>query len=199
MKGIKNYFLVVSFLVGALALPLRAHAADEYAIDKAHSALGFSVTHLMVSKVPGQFNEYDGKVIFDANDLAASKIDVTIQTASIDTNVEKRDGHLKTADFFDAAQFATITFISKSIAKEGDQYKITGDLTLKGVTKEISFSATIAGPVKTPSGDMAIGVEASFKLNRQDYGITWNKTLDNGGFMVSDEVNVNISVEAHKK
>ncbi len=199
MEGIKNYFLAVSFLTGALALPLCAHAADEYAIDKTHSTFGFSVTHLMVSKVPGQFNEYDGKVIFDANDLAASKIDVTIQTASINTNVEKRDAHLKTVDFFDAEKFSTITFVSKAIAKEGDQYKVTGDLTLKGVTKEIAFPVTIAGPVKSPKGDAVIGIEASFKINRQDYGITWNKALDNGGFMVSDEVNVNISVEAHKK
>lgn len=199
MKGIKNYFLAFSLLAGALVFPLPAQAADEYAFDKAHSTLGFSVTHLMVSKVPGQFNDYEGKVVFDANDLAASKIDVTIQTASIDTNNEKRDVHLKTADFFDAEKFPTIMFVSKSIAKEGDQYKATGDLTLKGVTKEISFPLTIAGPVASPMGDTALGLEASFKLNRQDYGITWNKALDSGGLMVSDDVNINISVEAHKK
>ena len=199
MNGIKNYFLVVFFLIGTLTFPLRVHAADEYAFDKAHSTLGFSVTHLMVSKVPGQFNEYDGKIIFDANDLAASKIDVTIQSASVNTSVAKRDDHLKTADFFDAEKFPTITFASRSIVKEGDQYKVTGDLTLKGVTKEVSFPATIAGPVKSPMGDTAIGIEASFKINRQDYGITWNKALDSGGYMVSDEVVVNVSVEAHKK
>ncbi len=187
--------MVLMFVLGIILITVEAFASDTYKIDAVHSTLGFSVTHLMVSQVTGQFDQYEGTVVYNPDDLAHSEISVTIQTSSINTHVSKRDEHLRGTDFFDAAQFPTITFISKNITPA----LITGDLTIKGVTKEVSIPATILGPVKSPSGSMVIGITASFKLNRQDYGIKWNKVLDQGGVAVSDEVTANINVEAQNK
>ncbi len=183
---------VLMFVSGIMLMVTSAFASDSYTIDTTHSTLGFSVTHMMVSQVTGRFDQYDGTVVYDPNDLANSKINVTIQTASINTHAAKRDEHLQGADFFDAAQFPTMTFVSKNITTS----LMTGDLTIKGVTKEVSIPAAILGPVKAMSGSMIIGISGSFKLNRQDYGITWSKTLDQGGAAVGDEVTVNINVEA---
>ena len=171
--------------------------AATYEVDKAHSSINFSVTHLMVSKVPGAFNDYDAQINFDPMDLTGSSIAATVKVASINTNNADRDKHLKTADFFDAEQFPEITFKTSVITGSGDQYVLTGDLTLHGVTKKVSIPVTIAGPVKSPYGFEALGITGQFKLNRQDYGITWNKALDSGGVMVSDDVEVSISFEAH--
>ncbi len=193
-----RHLLAVGVLMLGFGIAPKVYA-EEYAIDKAHSSVGFSTTHLMVSKVPGQFSEYEGVVNFDPDNLDASKINLTIQAASIDTQNEKRDEHLKGAEFFDAAQFPTITFVSKKIAKDADKYNVTGDLTIKGVTKEVSIPVTIAGPVNSPMGGSVIGVTAFAKINRQDYGVSWNKSLDNGGLMVSDDVDINVSLEANKK
>lgn len=187
------------FLLGVALVFSSMASAEEYKIDNVHSRVGFSAKHLMVSKTVGSFKEYDGVIKFDPNDLAASKIDVTIQSASINTHMEKRDEHLKSPDFLDVAKFPTITFVTKSIAKEGDGYQLTGDLTLKGVTKEIKIPATISGPVNSPMGGVVIGIESNFKINRQDYGVSWNKAMDNGGFVVSDEVNIDVTIEADKK
>jgi polyisoprenoid-binding protein YceI len=196
----KNFrrFIAVVFLSLGVVLAPRLYA-EEYSIDPAHSSVGFTTTHLMVSKVSGQFDEFAGTVNFDAANLDASKIDITVQAGSINTHNDKRDTHLKSGDFFDAGKFPTITFVSKKIVKEGDKYNVTGDLTIKGVTKEATFSASINGPVKGPMGGDVIGVDATGKINRQDFGVSWNKTLDNGGVMVSDDVDLHVSVEAHKK
>lgn len=183
---------VLMFVSGIMVMVSSAFAADSYTLDQGHSTLGFSVAHMMVSQITGQFDQYDGTVVYDSNDLANSKINVTIQTASINTRLAKRDEHLQGADFFDAAQFPTMTFVSKNITAN----LIIGDLTIKGITKEVSIPAAILGPVKAMSGSMIIGISGSFKLNRQDYGITWSKTLDQGGVAVGDEVTVNINVEA---
>ena len=154
---------------------------------------------MMVSKTSGLFKDYGGTIKFDPKDLAASKIEMTIQAASIDTRMDKRDEHLKSPEFLDATKFPTITFVTKSIAKDGDRYNLTGDLTIKAVTKEITIPADISGPINSPMGGTAIGIESSFKINRQDYGVSFNKTLDNGGLMVSDDVNIDVSIEADKK
>lgn len=169
-------------------------AANVYKIDPVHSSIAFSVKHMMVSNVPGQFDQYEGQAIYDPKDLSASKVEVTIQASSIDTHNEKRDGHLKSPDFFDAAKFPTITFISKKITPT----EITGDLTMKGVTKEITIPATITGPVKGMMGNL-IGISGTFTLNRQDYGISYNKVLDQGGLAVSNDVVVNFSFEADEE
>lgn len=187
-----------ALLLGAAVLVSSTVFAEDYSIDKTHSSIGFSAKHLMVSKTTGHFSDFDGTVKFDPNDLAASKIEVTVQAASIDTNMEKRDEHLKGADFLDAEKFPTLTFVSKSIEKSGDAYQLTGDLTIKGVTKEVSIPAEITGPVNSPMGGTVLGINADFKINRQDYGVSWSKAMDNGGLVVSDEVNVFVTIEAHK-
>ncbi len=197
MKGLKVLSCAMMLVVGVVFSSMVS--ADEYSIDKTHSTIGFSAKHLMVSKTTGMFKDYDGVIMFDPNDLAASKIEMTIQAASIDTRNEQRDGHLKSADFLDAEKFPALTFMTKTIAKEGDVYNLTGDLTIKGVTKEITIPAEISGPVNSPMGGEAIGITANFKINRQDYGVSFNKTMDNGGFVVSDDVTVDVTIEAYKK
>lgn len=178
-----------------LFLARSVFAADTFAVDPVHSSFSFSVKHMMISNVPGDFEKFSGKIAYDPKDLAASKADVTIDVASINTRNEKRDGHLKSPDFFDAAKFPNITFVSTKFTPEA----ITGNLTMKGVTKEVTIPVTIVGPVKTPKGGQSIGITGSFVVNRQDYGVNWNKTLDQGGLAVSNDVNVTISIEADKK
>ena len=190
MKKVMGLFV----LAIAVVLGGKVFAADTYMVDGAHSSIGFSVKHMMVSNVPGQFSQFDGTVAYAANDLANSKITVSIPVASINTNMPKRDEHLKSADFFDAAKFPMITFVSKKITAT----EIVGDLTVKGVTKEVTVPATISGPVSGMGKEM-IGINADFVINRQDFGVNWNKALDKGGVAVSDEVKISVSIEADKK
>jgi len=170
-------------------------AADSYTIDPAHTSFSFTVKHMMISNVPGEFDKFDGQIIYDPKDLTSAKANITIDVDSINTRIDKRDAHLKSADFFDAAQFPTITFVSTKFTPG----YITGNLTMKGVTKVITIPVTISGPVKTMMGGQAIGITGSTTVNRQDYGINWNKTLDQGGVAVSDNVNITISIEADEK
>lgn len=181
-------------LVALVGLSGSVLAGEQYNIDKSHSTLGFSVAHMMVSKTTGQFADYEGTIQYDPNDLAASVIKVKVKVDSIDTRDAKRDGHLKSPDFFDVAQFPEMTFVSKSISTNS----ITGDLTIKGVTKEVTIPATISGPVVTPFGSTVIGINATFSINRQDYGLNWNKALDKGGVAVGNDVTVSVSIEAAK-
>jgi polyisoprenoid-binding protein YceI len=169
-------------------------AADTYTIDPNHTSFGFVVKHMMISNVPGEFDKFDGTITYSPADLANSKADVTIDVSSINTRIDKRDAHLKSPDFFDAAKFPTITFVSTKFTPT----TITGNLTMKGVTKEITIPVTISGPVDE-MGHQAIGITGSVTVNRQDYGINWNKTLDQGGLAVSNEVAINISIEADQK
>jgi polyisoprenoid-binding protein YceI len=189
-REMKKLFL--SFVFAISLATASAFAADTYKIDGAHSSVAFSVKHMMLSHTHGQFDKLDGMIMYDPKDLVNSKIDVTIDATSIDTHNDKRDGHLKSEDFLDAAKFPTITFVSKKITDS----EIVGDLTIKGVTKEVSIPATITGPVKGMGGNNVIAINGAFVLNRQDFGVKWNKSLDQGGVAVSDEVNVDISVEA---
>ena len=170
-------------------------AADTYTIDPAHTSFGFTVKHMMISNVPGEFDKFDGQIIYSPADLANSKANVTIDVSSINTRIDKRDAHLKSPDFFDAAKFPTITFVSTKFTP----MSITGNLTMKGVTKEITIPVTISGPVKTMMGGQAIGITGSATINRQDYGINWNKVLDQGGVAVSNDVLISISIEADQK
>jgi polyisoprenoid-binding protein YceI len=182
------------FLVGAI----NAFCADQYEVDSVHSTLGFAVKHLQVGTTRGQFDNYVGDIYFDPQDDASFKADVTIQADSIDTRNTKRDDHLRTADFFDVANFPTITFKSQKLERQGDSAVITGDLTIKAVTKTISIPVTIAGPVEGP-GVTVIGINGETTINRQDYNIKFSKMLDNGGLMVGDQVHLVIEIEAHKK
>ena len=167
-------------------------AADTYTIDPAHTSFGFTVKHMMISNVPGEFDKFSGQIVYSPTDLADSKADISIDVSSINTHIDKRDAHLKSPDFFDAATYPAITFVSTKFTPGA----ITGNLTMKGVTKEVTVPVTIAGPVKTMMGGQAIGITGSVTVNRQDYGINWNKVLDQGGVAVSNDVLITISIEA---
>jgi polyisoprenoid-binding protein YceI len=184
--------LFLAFTAGA------AFAAD-YQIDSAHSQAGFTVRHMMVTNVRGAFSSVAGKVSFDSKNPAASMIDATIDVRTVDTRDPKRDEHLKGADFFDTGKFPSMTFKSTSVAKAGKALKVMGDLTIKGVTKPVVLMVTPTDEVKDPYGNMRMGASATTKINRKDFGVNWNKTLDAGGVAVSDEVEITIDVALTRK
>lgn len=167
-----------------------------YAIDPTHSSVHFSVRHLMVSNVRGEFTKVSGTVEFDPQKPESSTIQATIDAASINTRDTQRDAHLKSADFLDVEKFPTITFRSKKIAMQPGGGKVTGDLTIHGVTREIALD--VEGPteeIKDPWGKQRVGASATAKLNRKDFGLTWNAALETGGVMVGDEVKITIDLE----
>ena len=173
-------------------------AADTFNIDKTHSSILFAVKHMVISKVKGAFDEYSGTIQYDEADITESSVEVTIKTASIDTRDEKRDGHLKNSDFFDAEKYPEITFKSKRIEKSKDGFVAVGDFTMRGVTKEITIPFEITGVITDPWGNTRMGVSAELKLNRQDYGVSWSQKMDAGGLVVGDDVEIEIEVEAVK-
>jgi polyisoprenoid-binding protein YceI len=190
----KRIALAVSLLFAALPL-----LADTYAIDKNHSEANFKIRHLM-SRVTGKFDDFAGTITTDGKDAAASKVEFSIKTASVDTGNGDRDKHLKTADFFDAEKYPEITFKSTSI-KAGSKknvYDVTGDLTMRGVTKRVTLPVEFLGFAKDPWGNDRAGFSLSTTLNRKDYGINWNKALDNGGYLLSDDVDITVDIEAAK-
>lgn len=190
MRYIKSSIILVLSLLASFAL-----ASDKYMLDKAHTKIGFTVRHMMLSNVDGEFTDYDGEILFDEADPTKSKVNVTINVASINTGNEKRDKHLKSPDFFNAKEFPTITFKSKEVKKTADGFVAIGDLTIHGVTKEVSFPFTLAGPLNV-MGHKRFGASAELTINRQDFGVKWNKNLDNGGLVVSDDVKIRLEVEA---
>jgi polyisoprenoid-binding protein YceI len=169
----------------------------EWKLDPAHSAAHFSVRHLMISNVRGEFTKIGGSVLLNPGDLTKSSVDVTIEAASLSTREPQRDEHLRSADFFDVAKYPTLTFRSKRIEKDGEEYfKVTGDLTIHGVTKDVTFA--IEGPtpsVKDPWGNIRAGITGTTKINRKDFGLVWNGLTETGGVMVGDEVKINIEAE----
>lgn len=194
-----NKFVLSLGLSIGLILGGKVMAAEVYTIDPVHSSITFNVKHLTISTVSGSFKKFAGTVAFDEKNVDAAKAETSIDVASISTDNEQRDGHLKSPDFFDAAKFPQITFLSKGFVQLDGQYRITGDLTMKGVTKEVSIPVLINGPVKNPMGGEAIGLSGQLTVNRQDYGVSFNKVLDNGGMMVGNDVTININLEAHKQ
>lgn len=177
-----------------LAAGAIAFAAD-YTIDTAHSGAQFAVRHMMVSKVRGSFSKVSGKVSYDPKNIAATVIDATIDTTTVNTQDAKRDAHLKSPDFFDVAQFPSMTFKSKKVtAAAGGQLQVVGDLTLHGVTKEVALAVAPSEPIKTPQGQR-LGATATTKINRQDFGVKWSRNMDGGGVVVSDEVDITIDIE----
>lgn len=172
-----------------------AHAA-EYDLDAAHGRVGFSVRHMMVSNVRGEFQKFKGSVAIDDKDISKSKVDVTIDVNSINTNQEKRDGHLKSPDFFDATKFPAITFVSTKIEKgTGDALKVTGNLTMHGVTKLVTLDATYTAARKDIMGMMRGGFTATATVNRKDFGLIWNKSMDGGGVVVGEDVKLELEGE----
>ena len=189
-----------NLLVLALtALPLFAQDAPEaWSVDKGHSTATFKIRHF-TANVVGQFRDFDGAIHIDRANPARSSVEFTIQAKSIDTGSERRDNHLRSADFFDVEKFPTITFKSTAVAaRSKDVFDVTGDLTMHGVTKRVTLPVTFLGFMKHPRGEKA-GFEIETTLNRKDYGITWNRALDEGGFLLSDEVKVSINLEVDKK
>jgi polyisoprenoid-binding protein YceI len=191
---------ILSALFISALLPSLACAAT-YAIDPDHSSIQFKVKHLMVSNVKGSFGKINGTVDIDDKDVTKSKTSVTIDTASIDTGVAKRDEHLRSADFFEVDKFPTMSFVSKKVLQGGKGHlMVTGDLTIRGVTKSVILD--VEGPtaeIKDPWGGIRRGATATTKINRKDFGLTWNKALETGGVVVGDEVNILLEVELIKK
>jgi polyisoprenoid-binding protein YceI len=180
-----------------LALPALAEPT-EWAIDATHSNIGFTVSHMVVSEVDGKFKTYTGKALLDEADLTKSTVEFSADVASIDTGDAKRDEHLKSPDFFDAAKFPKLTFTSTKITKAGKGYKLKGNLTIHGVTKEVTLDATVSAAVKNPWGKLVRAVKITGKVKRGDYGLSWNKTLDQGGVLIGDDVTLNLKLEINK-
>ncbi|MEQ8279770.1 MAG: YceI family protein [Deltaproteobacteria bacterium] len=175
--------------------------ADTWALDTSHSHVGFSVAHLVVTKAKGQFNKFSGTVQIDDKDITKSTVNVEIDAASIDTNDEKRDGHLKSPDFFNVAKHPKLTFVSTKVKKAGKgKLTVLGNLTIAGTTKPVTL--TVEGPskaVKDPWGNTRRALSATTKINREDFGMTWNKALEAGGMVVGKEVTIQIEAELIKK
>jgi len=183
-----------------VALPVLANA-DTWQIDPAHTNVEFSVRHMMISNVKGQFQKTSGTITISGNDPTSAKIDATIDATSINTRVDKRDAHLKSPAFLDVDKFPTISFKSTKVEAAGPgKWKVTGDLTLHGVTKPAVLDVESTGtPVNDPMGNTRAGASATTKIDRKDFGLTWNQPLETGGVMVGDEVAISIDVEAIKK
>lgn len=176
-------------------------AAAVWKIDTAHSDASFSVRHMMISNVKGHFSKVTGTVDYDGKDLKNLKIDAQIDVASVDTGDKGRDEHLKGADFFDAAKYPTITFKSTKVKSSSKgKFSVTGELTMHGVTKEVTLAVEGPAPeIKDQKGGIKTGASATAKINRKDFGLTWNKAMDGGGVMIGEEIPVTIEVEAAKQ
>jgi polyisoprenoid-binding protein YceI len=181
-----------------LVLAVPAFAA-EYSVDDAHSHVGFSVRHL-VGRVPGEFKSFEGKYSFDEKDPSKAMVDFEIKAASISTDNAKRDGHLQSPDFFDVKKFPKLTFKSTKLTPAGDKmFKLEGDLTMHGVTKPVTWDVEYGGTAKGMMGEERSGFTAKTRINRKDFGIVWNKTLDQGGLALGDDVDVELNIEGMQK
>ena len=188
-------FLLLSLAVTG-ALPVSAYAASEiYRIDPAHSEVRFTIRHL-VSKVAGRFDAFKGEITLDPNDPSTMKIQATIDAASIDTNVDMRDNDLRSDHFFDVEKYPEITYVSKKVIKNGDDWTVIGDLTMHGVTKEVPLEVEVVGFMTDQRGTKRAGFEATGKIDRKDFGITWNEVFDAGGTLLGDQVDITIHIEA---
>ena len=171
--------------------------ATTWTIDPIHSVLEFSVKHMMFTTAKGRFAEFSGAIEFDEQHVERSSVEVTIETGSITTTIDARDAHLRSADFFDVEQYPTATFRSTRIEpKEQDRFAVHGDLTIKGVTREVVLDAVFQGSGTVPGGSDVVGFAATTAFDRRDFGLTWNAALENGGVLVSNEVRVSLDIQA---
>jgi polyisoprenoid-binding protein YceI len=178
---------------------MKTDEKTKWTIDSSHSKIGFKVKHLMISNVPGTFREFEGQITTDGYDFTTALISVSINSASIDTEMADRDNHLKSADFFDAGNFPFITFNGKSLRDLGDDmYELKGDLVIKGVSKQIVLSLEFGGLMTDPWGNVKAGFSISGKLNRKDWGLNWNAALEAGGVLVGEEVKIQCDIELAK-
>ncbi|WP_411104089.1 YceI family protein [Streptomyces sp. cmx-4-9] len=174
-----------------------AELTGKYTIDPAHTQIGFVARHAMVTKVRGAFNEFEGSGHFDGADPSKSSVSLTIKAASIDTRNEQRDGHLRTNDFLDAPTYPLITFVSTAVEQLGDtDFRLTGDLTIKDVTRPLSIDFVYQGSATDPFGNLRVGFEGSVPISRKEFGITWNAALEGGGVLVGDKVVLEFEVSA---
>ncbi len=189
-----NKVRLTSLALAAFALPSLAFAAD-YVVDKGHSHVGFTVKHL-VSKVKGQFNDFEGKFSFDPAALDTATGKFVVKAKSIYTGDDKRDAHLRNEDFFDVKKYPEIVLDKIKVSPNGDKFKLVGDLTMHGVTKSVSFDLEFGGLAADPWGNQRAGFTATTIINRKDYGLIWNKVLDAGGVMIGEDVALELQVEA---
>ncbi|PJB00337.1 MAG: polyisoprenoid-binding protein [Ignavibacteriales bacterium CG_4_9_14_3_um_filter_30_11] len=191
---------ILILTVFALLITQTLAQTSEWKIDKSHSKIGFTVTHLLISEVDGIFNDFQGTITTNNNNFENALIEFTLKANSIYTDNTKRDNHLKSADFFDADKFPEINFKSTSFTKvEGNNYKLIGDFTMKGITKQIELNVVLGGTIKDTRGNERAGFKISGKINRFDYGLNWNSLLESGGAVVSKEVELNCKIELVKQ
>lgn len=179
-------------LILALLVTCGFTFASEYVLDTSHSNVGFSIKHLMISNVKGNFKSFDAELEFDEKTKTITKLIATVDTTSVDTGIEKRDKHLRSPDFFNAQKFPTIEYVMTSTDKE----YLTGNLTMNGITKEIKLKNKIHGTIKDMQGNLRVGFTLEGNIKRENFGLTWNKMLESGGFVVGEEVKIVIDVEA---
>jgi polyisoprenoid-binding protein YceI len=196
MNGYVRRWMVSSTVVAALSLPTFG-GTTTYKVDPKHSDAQFAVTHLMISTVRGEFHGINGTVVYDDGDVSKSSVEVTIDANSVDTREPDRDKDLKSANFFDVANHPTFTFKSTKVEAAGTgKLKVTGDLTIRGVTKPVVLEVTVPkAPIKDPWGLQRTAISGATKINRQDFGVSWNKKLDSGGVVVGDDVDITLDVE----
>jgi len=173
--------------------------AGDYTLDVAHTRLGFSARHAMVTTVRGAFKDFEGTAHVDTANPANSKVELTIKADSIDTGVADRDAHLRSGDFFEVETYPELTFDSTEVSRDGDDWTITGDLTVKGITKPVTIEFESTGSARDPFGNLRIGFEGHTTLSRKDWGLTWNAALETGGFLVSDKVKLEFDISAIQK
>lgn len=175
-------------------------ALEKWEIDSSHSGVHFSVRHMVIAKVRGQFARWSGNVLAEDGDLARATVEVVIDASSIDTGVADRDGHLKSSDFLDVASFPEITFKSKRVEQQSDEaLRVTGELSIHGVTREVTLDVEYSGRTKDPWGNERAGFTAKTAIERKDFGLTWNQVLEAGGVLVGDRINIEIEIEAVKQ
>jgi polyisoprenoid-binding protein YceI len=188
----------ILFITIGLIFIAHAALADSYKIDPVHSQIHFTVAHLVVFKVRGEFNEFSGEVNANPTDQSLQSAKATIQVASIDTRNEKRNKHLRSADFFDASNHPQMSFQSTRVEGSGDSITVHGNLTIRGNTREVVLTGKFLGAATDPNGNLRAGFEATGKINRHEFGLSWNKALETGGFVVGDDVEIGLEVEAVK-
>ncbi len=189
---------IVLAVITSLFAVSSSYAAD-YVIDPSHSSIGFKVKHLAISSVPGKFGEFKGAFSFDPQNVAGSKADAEISAASVNTGEAKRDDHLRSGEFFDTAQFPTISFKTTKVEKISDtEFKAHGDLAIHGVTRPVVLDVTYGGSATDPWGKERAAFFATTSINRKEFGLTWNKVLETGGLVVGDEVAITLEIEGVK-
>jgi polyisoprenoid-binding protein YceI len=171
-------------------------ATERWEIDSSHSGIHFSVRHLVIAKVRGQFSRWTGAVVVPDGDFTKASVEAVIDASSIETGVADRDAHLKSADFFDVAQFPEMVFKATRVAPEGDDLRVVGELTIRGITREVTLEVEQLGQVKDPWGNDRVAFSAKTAIDRKDFGLTWNQVLETGGLAVGDRINLEIEVEA---